>query len=257
MDVAKIAFSPTGGTEKVADSLARSLATDGGLSARIDLSDPLFGQTDTDIDIDENTLVVIAAPCYGGRIPKVAMERLAKIRGNGAKAVVVVVYGNRAYDDALLELKDGADDAGFAVISAIAAIAEHSIMHQFATGEPGPSELDALATFAERILEKARNGDMGDFAVPGKKPPAKAGSVPLVPAITGECVSCGECAELCPVAAIDAEDFAASKDLCIACMRCIQVCPQNARSINKIAVKMASAAIKRTASKKKEPELFI
>ena len=40
MNVVKIVFSPTGGTQKVADALAEELAKDGGSISQIDLSDP-------------------------------------------------------------------------------------------------------------------------------------------------------------------------------------------------------------------------
>lgn len=91
---------------------------------------------------------MIAVPSYGGRVPQAATERLSAIRGNGAKAVLLCVYGNRAYEDTLVELEDTAKQAGFRVIAAIAAIAEHSIARQFATGRPDAQDQARLHTFA-------------------------------------------------------------------------------------------------------------
>lgn len=81
-------------------------------------------------------------------MPQAATERLSAIRGNGAKAVLLCVYGNRAYEDTLVELEDTAKQAGFRVIAAIAAIAEHSIARQFATGRPDAQDQARLHTFA-------------------------------------------------------------------------------------------------------------
>lgn len=256
MTVEKIVFSPTGGTQRVADVLAASLSGSDGNVVEHDLSDPFFNEGD--IEVDENSIALVAMPCFGGRVPAVAMERLGRIKANGAKCVVVIVYGNRAYDDALLELKEGAAEAEFDVIAAISAIAEHSIMHQFATGEPNAEEATKLSVFARQILGKLHGEIPSDsFAVPGNNPYKKAAATPLVPKVNKRCTSCGTCAEKCPVTAINTVDFAADKGICIACMRCIEVCPHDARSVSKVMVKIASAAIKDECTKKKEPELFL
>ncbi|WP_165062920.1 4Fe-4S binding protein [Adlercreutzia sp. ZJ154] len=254
MIINNIVFSPTGGTGKIAGVLCESLS-DGGEIRTIDLSDPFVNESD--LVLDPAGLSVISMPCFGGRVPALALERLQKIDPQGSKSIVVIAYGNRAYDDALLELKDSAEKMGFDVIAAISAITEHSIMHQYATGMPDLPEVDALKKFAEEIKEKMQAGANEPFEVPGNTPYKKAGSVPLVPKVTGNCVSCGECARACPAAAINSEDYAANKALCISCMRCIQVCPKNARSINKMMVSVAAKAIKKACMEKKDPELFL
>lgn len=254
----KIVFSPTGGTQRVVNKLAEGIANTSSVVGEIDLADPFID--DSNIEVEGGSLAIIATPCFGGRVPVVAMERLSRIKGNGAQAVVVVVYGNRAFDDALLELEHGAEDAGFEVIACIAAIAEHSIMHQFATGRPDAEDDRVLLGFAKAIRERLEGIEPSKFTlpeVPGNEPYIKAGSVPLVPKITGRCTSCGECAKRCPVTAINTIDYGADKQLCISCMRCIQVCPQQARSVSKMMVKAASLAIKKAASNRKEYELFI
>ena len=86
MNVVKIVFSPTGGTQKVADALAEELARGRGSISQIDLSDPAMEKADLCVDAD--ALAVIAAPCFAGRVPALVLERLAKVASNGAKAVV-------------------------------------------------------------------------------------------------------------------------------------------------------------------------
>lgn len=260
MQVIKIVFSPTGGTQKVADILADGLAAKLECPAdqveQIDLADPFLDESD--LSVPGEAFAVIALPCFGGRAPEVAMKRLACIKGSGAKCVVVNVYGNRAFDDALLEMEDGAAAAGFEVIAAVAAIAEHSIMHQFATGRPDATDETNLQEFASRIATQVKSGEnTAAPRVPGNQPYLEAGAVPLVAKVTGTCVSCGECAKSCPVTAINSVDFAADKGLCIACMRCIEVCPNDARTISKLMVKAASMAIKKAASVRKECELYL
>ena len=56
-----------------------------------DLADPDFKGA----AFKEGELVVAAAPAFGGRIPGLMAERLKQVKGNGAMAVTVAVYGNR------------------------------------------------------------------------------------------------------------------------------------------------------------------
>ena len=104
---------------------------------------PSDGSYDS-LELHREDVCFIAMPSYGGRIPKTAAERLVRIKGGGAKAVLVCVYGNRAYEDTLIELKDRAEDAGFIVYGAVAAVAEHSIMRKFAAGRPDEKDRDCL-----------------------------------------------------------------------------------------------------------------
>ena len=101
-------------------------------------------------DIHEEDLAVIAMPVFAGRVPALAVERLRKVDAQGAKCVVVAVFGNRAYDDALLELRDVALEMGFRVIAAVAAVAEHSIIRRYGKGRP-----DALAQSRSRPMHCA------------------------------------------------------------------------------------------------------
>ena len=248
MNVAKIVFSPTGGTQKVADALAEELAKDGGSISQIDLSDPAIEKTDPCVDAD--ALAVIAAPCFAGRVPALVLERLAKVTSNGAKAVVTIVYGNRDFDDALLELKDSAVADGYTVVAGVAGIAEHSLAHQFATGEPGPNQIAMLQSFAQQILEKVQNGVTGDVEVPGNKPYKDPGAGKLVPQPTPACSACRACGHACPVGAIGTLPRGmADENLCIGCMRCVVVNQEIAGAI--------AARIESACSVKKDPQLFL
>lgn len=94
-NVWEIVFSPTGGTKKVADVLTQALSDN---SQFIDLA---LASSPKAVAMESDDIAVLAVPSYGGRVPAVAVQRLAALHGNGAQAVLVCVYGNRAYEDTL------------------------------------------------------------------------------------------------------------------------------------------------------------
>ena len=112
MSVFEIVFSPTGGTEKVSGLVAGALD---GNTVTVDLTDN--GQDFRAVSMTKDDVAVISVPSYAGRVPAVVVDRLGMVRGNGALAVLVCVYGNRAFEDALVELEDVAKRAGFRVVA--------------------------------------------------------------------------------------------------------------------------------------------
>lgn len=253
MKVFDIVFSPTGGTERASGYIANALE---GETVAVDLTDSGFGFRT--VAMTKEDVAVIAVPSYGGRVPAVAAERLGMMRGNGAQAVLVCVYGNRAYEDTLVELEDAAKDAGFRVIAAVSAIAEHSIVRQFAAGRPDAQDAVQLAGFADQIQQKISAGDASEPAIPGNRPYKKAGGTGMVPKATKECTACGACAAVCPVGAIDKDDPKwVDKKACISCMRCVAVCPRGARAVNRVMLSAATKMLSKACSERKECELFI
>lgn len=256
MNINQIVFSPTGGTQKVVDIITSQW---GNSINKIDL-------TNAEIDysalrLEKDDVAVIAVPSYGGRVPSLAIQRISQIRGNQGRCVIVCVYGNRAYEDTLVELKDIVEQSGFRVIAAISAIAEHSIMHQYAAGRPDQEDEKELHRFARNILEKINGNNtsgVSELQVPGNHPYKKAGGAGLVPKADKNCNSCGLCAENCPAQAISRENIkTADSKKCISCMRCVSQCPQSARKVNGAMVKVAALAIKKACSERKSNELFI
>ena len=248
MNTVEIIFSPTGGTEKVAHIIGSHWSES---TVRIDLSD---AKTDfAKCAISKEDQVLIAMPSFGGRAPAVAIERLKKIAGHGAKCTLVCVYGNRAYEDTLAEMEDAAKESGFRVVAAVAAVAEHSIMPQYAAGRPDASDKKQLEQFAEQIAGKTE----AVVSIPGNRPYKKAGGAGLVPKAGQSCTKCGLCAASCPVQAIDPANFTADAKKCISCMRCVKQCPEKARSVNGAIVSIAAMAIKKACSVRKENELYM
>lgn len=250
----QLIFSPTGGTRKTAELVS------GEWSREVETVD--LSEADPDFSIcsfQKTDLVLIALPSYGGRVPALAAKRLSLVHGNAARCVLLCVYGNRAYEDTLAEMEDLAEKSGFMVTAAIAAVAEHSIMHQFGAGRPDERDARQLKGYAKAVWDKLTNGEEEQRPdIPGRRPYKKRHRISLVPAAAGTCTGCGLCMEKCPARAISPENIrAGDAKKCISCMRCIAVCPHAARKVNGILVAIASFKMKRACAPRKDCELFL
>lgn len=253
MKVYEMVFSPTGGTQKVVDALC------GGIPAerlRVDLLDRTLAFED--IALEGDGVAVIAVPSYGGRVPEVAVDRLSRIQARGTRAVLVCVYGNRAYEDTLVELEDAARQAGFTVVAAVAAVAEHSIVRQYAAGRPDQLDQAQLREFARQIWEKLSSGETSLPQLPGNRPYKDRGAGGMVPQTGPDCVQCGRCAQVCPVGAIHpADPRQVDTGKCISCMRCVKLCPKGVRGVAPQMLAAVGEKLKPVCSDRKENQLFL
>ncbi len=249
-----LVFSPTGGTKKVAELLTAAwpeAVESIDLTAKgLDFAQMGFGPED---------VCLIAVPSYGGRVPALAAERLAMLKGGGARAVLLGVYGNRAYEDTLLELEDMVREEGFLPVAAVAAVAQHSMLPQFGSGRPDEQDRLELAAFAAHIAQLlAQTPSTEALKVPGNRPYRQYSGVPLRPQAGKGCTRCGLCAAQCPVGAIKPDNpQATDAKRCISCMRCLTVCPQKARKLNKMMTFAAARKMKKACSSRKANALFL
>ena len=254
MSMYMITFSPTGGTNKVAEALAHSLFAD---YQTIDLADSKLDFSSYSFTADD--VCLIAAPVFGGRIPKTAAERLAQMQAQNTRAVLAAVYGNRAFEDALVEMQDIAERIGMVPIAGVAAIAEHSIARTIAAARPNDADMQQLKQFAQMIAPKLHEPlPSQKLQLPGNHPYRDYSKSALVPSVKDTCSKCGICAAHCPVNAISADDPTqtdASK--CIACMRCIAVCPDHERFLPAPVLDAMTAKLSFLCPEPKQNECFL
>ena len=258
-----IYFSPTHTTRRVLAAIARGMR---GLPAEhVDLTLPAAEAAPC--ALPDGTLAVLGAPVYGGRIPPPATRRLQGLRGRGVPAVVVVVYGNRAYEDALLELRDLAVEAGFVPIAGAAFIGEHSFSTEetpLAHGRPDAHDEERAAAFGEAIRTRLDGLTTLDalplLEVPGDAPYKALGKGGWTSPRTRTelCTLCGTCAAVCPTAAIAVEDTVATAVAsCILCCACVKHCPTGARVLEDPRLARTMAWLSEHCAARREPELYL
>ena len=258
-----IYFSPTRTTRKIVAGIAQGVCAH--KVEHVDLTPPDTAlQALAEVNDD---LAIIGAPVYAGRIPAEAASRLRRLRGNGTPAVIVVVYGNRAYEDALLELRDIALEAGFIPVAAGAFIGEHSFSGDatpIAVGRPDGDDLRMAEEFGRSIREKMKEmralDDIPPLRVPGNFPYKDVTGLTGVTPVSGEgaCARCGECASVCPTAAIAVREAAATDAaLCIRCCACVKVCAIGARRMEDPRIRQVAEWLSANFRERREPETIL
>ncbi len=214
-------FSPTGGTKKAGAVLVSEIAE---VVNEVNLAEKIVNNPSSDV-------VVVAAPVFGGRIPAIVADKIAKINGEGKKAITAVVYGVRAYEDALLELNDVVKNSGFDVVASLALVAQHSIVPEVGAGRPDLADIEEIQQYAKHILDAIEAGKTGLVTVPGNRPYKDSMKVPATPISVSSCGGCGYCASLCPTEAISitSEGVVTDAEKCIMCMACVAKCPMQSR----------------------------
>lgn len=246
-------FSPTETSKSITEAIAGAM---GGEIKTIDLT--RHEARNGSYHFDENDILVLGYPVYGGRIPAILQETFQNLKGAGTPAILAAVYGNRAYEDALVEAQDILTENGFLVIAAGAFIGEHSYSEKVAAGRPDAEDLRIAADFGKQIAGKLTATPSGSIAIKGNRPYKDAmGKMPFKPVTTDACTNCGRCAEKCPVEAISRKDAKIVADDCILCAACIKVCPEHAKSIDAEPLMKIKAMLESKCIERKEPELFL
>lgn len=213
-------FSPTGGTKKVSSIFADAMEKE---VIRHDL-----GSKEPMMEKPEGEMTVVASPVFGGRIPSVVREKIEKFSGTGKKAVTIAVYGNRAYEDALLEMNDILTKCGFTVIASGAFVAQHSMAPEVGAGRPDGEDEKEIHKFAETVKNSTA---VENVQVPGNRLYKPEMNLPVAPISLPSCTKCGKCVTVCPTNAISVADGAVITDIekCILCMACTHICTEQAR----------------------------
>ncbi|MBQ5882273.1 MAG: EFR1 family ferrodoxin [Bacteroidales bacterium] len=268
-------FSPTRTTKRVVCAIAAETARVLGVTfSEIDITTP--AQREKAISFTENDLVIFGAPVYIGRMPNLISPFFKTINGNGALGIPVAVYGNRAYDDGLIELRDIMAEDRFRLIAAAAFVGEHTFSYILGGGRPDTKDLEIAKKFATKIAEKVRSIDnfpeeSGTIEVPGTPFPysgfykatdtdKKSVDIRKVLPKTDvtKCTQCGECARICSMEAISTSDCQDITGKCIKCGACIKRCPQGAKYFDDPQYLSHLKLLEdKFSGKRCEPELFI
>lgn len=260
MKINTIYFSPTGTTEKIIQKVAASIGND---IQNYNLTLPQNRTKYQHLTFSKNDLLIVGVPVYSGRIPEFLENYLSRLKGNNTPAIFVVVYGNRDYDDALLELKTIFQQQGFLPIAAGALIGEHSFSEEIATNRPDTSDMEIVSQFGQDILaklDKITDNEITELYIKGNRPyKARKPGTLMVPATDSNCNNCGICANNCPMAAIDFNNFRdIDAEKCIHCSSCIKKCPVNAKAFkHEVFDKILNFLHANCSSERKEPELFL
>lgn len=258
MKIKVIYFSPTHTTKKLALQVGNKLKEDLSVTMEeINLTKPAArGQS---YKIANEDILLLAIPVYGGRIPILLEETVKKITGDKTKAIVLAVYGNRDYDDALLEMKDLLTENDFVVIAAAAFIGEHSFSFKLAAKRPDETDILVASDFAQKIAEKINSKNLPPLAIKGNYPyKERSASMQLAPKTNDSCNACMICFNNCPTEAIsNSNPKQIAKEKCLRCFACVKSCPLSAKYFDDEIIVNAIAFLESNFMARKEPEFFV
>ncbi len=251
--VSAIYYSPTRTSKKGVEAIASGLAEQ---FTSIDVT--MIGSVPSQVEFDDTDVVVFGAPVYGGRLYTGSVEAFKKFKGHNTPCVVTVTYGNRHYDDALLELANLVTGLGFVPIAGAALIGEHTF-GEIQVGRPNEADIAEDVEFSAKIKKCIGDREWKKVELPGNTPYKEGGSGGgFRPSTLETCVKCGLCAKMCPVRAINYSDVRQiNNDVCISCFRCIKFCPVQAKVCDNESYMTFAEGFTQRLSERRENEYFL
>ena len=264
-------FSPTGTTEKVVLTIAKRLAYQ--LELPLEIYDYTLPKMRTHgKHFESGDLVVFGGPTYAGRIPNVLLKYLATVTADGALAVPVALYGNRNYDDSLIEARDLLEKNGFHTVAGAAFIGEHSFSRTLGAGRPDVEDLALAEMFGMAVAKKLQSTEdpvaLSPAKVRGEQPirpyyqprDRKGNPINILkvkPLTSDACTKCGICAEICPMGSISREDPSQFTGICIKCGACEKKCPEGAKYYDDEGYLYHKTELELGYERRAKPELFL
>lgn len=260
LNLKQVYFSPTGSTKKIVEGVAMGMGSAQGEPLDLTYSDG------TDASYSSQDLVIIGTPVYGGRIPREALKRISPLKADGAQVILIIVYGNREWEDALLELYHFTRALGFHPIVCAAFIGEHSFSTKefpIAQGRPDREDIqkaiDLGSEIRKRITSRKTEVLRAEGNIPGRFPyQSELQSLKDSP-YTREalCKLCGVCVPVCPTSAISInERIMTAGERCIHCCACLKKCPHGARACDDGKMKAIAKRLSESYILRKEPQVF-
>ena len=237
-------FSATGTTEKVVTGVAKTLAKLNNAECKF-YSFNLPEARTRKLTFSKEDLVILGIPVYAGRVPNLLSPFIReKVFGNATLATPITLFGNRSYDDALIELRNIMQKNGFCPVSAGAFVGEHSFSTILGAGRPDADDMalaDQLAQETAKIVRSISappteavsvrgNEPVGPFYVPRDRSGNPLNILKAKPKTdTAKCLDCGLCRNICPMGSIDPANVGEIPGVCIKCGACIKKCPAQAK----------------------------
>ena len=260
-------FSPTQTTKKVLTAIAEGIKSDAVMHSDLTLPDVIRSEKSGEKIMIDDDITIIGVPVYAGRVAPEAVRRIRRYKADGTPAVLVVLYGNREFEDALRELKDLALEAGFKPIAGGAFVGEHSFADSkfpIARRRPDNKDIAKCSAFGALIKEKFQEiGSIDRLPIaefPGNYPyrdahPLKDSSPETMKDL---CTRCETCVSVCPTAAIVLQDKVLTETgACIVCCACVKSCPSGARVMRDPKILAITEWLWENYNKRKEPEIFL
>lgn len=277
MKIQAMFFSPTGTTKKIVTTIKDSLsknAKNHNLEHEMmpDYDFTLLSEIDienTNIHFSKDSIVILGVPVYAGRVPNILLKFLKKVTAESALCIPIVVYGNRNYDDALIELKDILSNNGFIPVSAGAFIGEHAFSYTLAKARPDQEDIESAVDFSKLIYKKIfEDKNISSVEVRGHFPyrayyrPLNPEKQPVdirkvTPKTNSKCTDCKICVSLCPMGSIDSTDVSILNGICIKCGACIKACPVQAKYFDDIDFIRHKEELEIEFAERRCPEVFI
>ena len=265
-------FSPTATTKTIVEAIGNRLVDKNGIEKGISVDFTLPTQRENGVTFSPNDILLIGVPVYAGRVPYILLSYLNTIKSNNTLAIPVVLYGNRDYDDALLELNDILIENGFSVIAGGAFIGEHSFSNTLAKDRPDETDLSTAKQFADNVYKKIEGNSFDTLEIKGNRPyraynKPKTDENKTVESIKAEpkvepktddnCIDCKICAEVCPMACIDYNDVTKIIGTCIKCGACVKLCPTSSKYFDNPDYLKLKHLLEEHFKERKEPELYV
>ncbi|WP_295156338.1 EFR1 family ferrodoxin [uncultured Brachyspira sp.] len=269
--VYSIYYSATGTTQKIVSFIGESIAK----KLEVPFEKYNFSlpkKREGILEFKENDLVICGTPTYAGRIPNVMLPYYKNnIKANGAMAVPIVLYGNRNFDDSLIELRNTMQENGFYTIAGAGFIGEHAFSYVLGAGRPDDKDMAIAYEFADKVAEKIKNmGSIPDepikvrgndpirpYYMPKDKNEHAIDILKVKPKVdTSKCTNCKTCANVCPLASIDFDDITKYVGKCIKCGACIKKCPEHCRYYDDDGFLYHQHDLEEEFQRRAEPELF-
>lgn len=256
MQLTTYCFSPTGTSRKNMMAVVKGLNPDEATH-----NDYTYYNINQGVELNKvlssDDLALFSVPVYGGKVAPTALERMAQVSGEGTPAILLVTYGNRNFEQVLVQLEDFVRERGFRPIASAALVGEHSYSnahYPIAVGRPDATDLASAEEFGKQIANKLKDRDKEtwDIDIANNMPcletpeaslqafrhfvqeytlQQQENPIKVYPFASKElCTHCGECITLCPTQAITpGSEEVSDPKRCIRCCACVKGCPSGVR----------------------------